>query len=228
MLTSRSQEKEILDLGPDYYTQEEFDHCQKMLFKVNFLLGFFRTTIRTLKKLSYCNKVVDIGCGGGIFLLQLSRYFPDTDFIGVDISHDAILVAKRNLEGWKNISPEVKVSFAHDEKCGLTKSDVILATLVCHHMSDAELVVFLQQAWNATTNIVLINDLQRHWFAEFIYRWISPVLFRNRLITHDGLISIRRGFTRKEWERLLAKAKIKNYQIKWCFPFRWRVLIWKK
>ena len=41
MLTQRSEEKELLDLGPDYYTPQEFVHCQKMLFRGKQIIWFF-------------------------------------------------------------------------------------------------------------------------------------------------------------------------------------------
>ena len=90
---------------------------------------------------------------------------------------------------------------------------------------DDDLVIFLQQAYLGAKQAVIINDIHRHWLPHALYPLISSLLFRNRLITHDGLVSIRRAFTRAEWELLLAKAGITNYKITWCFPFRWQVVL---
>ena len=72
---------------------------------------------------------------------------------------------------------------------------------------------------------MIIHDLHRHYVAYWFYKLFSPILFRNRLITHDGLISIKRGFTRKEWHSALNKAGLTNYTLKWCFPFRWQLIL---
>lgn len=230
VLPIRSTEKEILDLGPGHYTPAEFKHCQKMLFRVNQLLGCVHGTVNILKKLPKTTSVMDVGCGAGLFILKLSRLFPEMTFHGVDISTEAIDMA---------MDEKVNTSFAtqavtfellpHPElKFEENSFDVVLATMVCHHMSDNELVVFLREAVHIARHQVIINDLHRHSVAYWFYRLFSPILFRDRLITHDGLISIRRGFVRRELKALLEQANISNYQIKWCFPFRWRLAIWKK
>jgi 2-polyprenyl-3-methyl-5-hydroxy-6-metoxy-1,4-benzoquinol methylase len=230
MLTQRSQETELMDLGSDYYSLDEYKQCLKILFNINKLMGFFRSTRQLLKKLPLCTSVLDVGCGGGLFVLHLGNYFPEMRLVGVDISADAIEMAMLELQVWRQTSPQTNVSFQLKpaaETFSPDSYDVVLSTLVCHHLTDSELVAYLSNALSAARIAVVINDLQRHRMAEFLYGLISPILFRNRLITHDGLISIRRGFTRAEWKLLLHKANIKNYKIQWFFPFRWRVVLWK-
>jgi len=230
VLKQRSSEKEILDLGPDHYTPAEFKHCQKMLFRVNQLLGCFNGTVKQLKNLPVTSNIMDIGCGAGLFILHLSRRFPNMTFHGVDISEEAIAMA--NNEKSKFASATHNVTFEHLAEPALkyeeNSVDVILATMVCHHMSDQDLIQFFRQAERTAKNKVIINDLHRQSIAYWFYYIFSPILFNDRLITHDGLISIRRGFIRKELKSLLEQANIRHYHIKWCFPFRWRVIIWKK
>lgn len=230
MLSHRSSEKEILDLGPGHYTSAEFTHCQKILFRINQLLGIFHDTVNLLKKLPGTISVLDVGCGAGLFILNLGLKFPQMKFHGIDISGEAITMAEDEKSRFgaesNNVTFELLTQpvLHYDEN----SFDVILATLVCHHLSNEELVVFFQQALHAASNQVIINDLHRHAISYWFFRIFSPILFRDRLITNDGLISVKRSFTRKELETLLEKASIHHYQIKWCFPFRWRVVIWKK
>ena len=231
MLQERSQEKELLDLGSDYYTSEEYEQCMKLLFRVNKFFGFFYTTIKTLKYFSHKSSLLDIGCGNGLFLLHLGKYFPDMQLKGIDISTDAINLAQKELMLWnkKNLTKNVSFQLQKHPKPNIPENsvDIILTTLVCHHLSDDELVEFLQSTLLGTRQAVIINDLHRHSIAQWFYALISPIFFKNRLIIHDGLISIRRGFTRSDWQTLLQKAKIPSYEIKWCFPFRWRLILWK-
>jgi 2-polyprenyl-3-methyl-5-hydroxy-6-metoxy-1,4-benzoquinol methylase len=231
MFTKRSQEKELLDFGPDYCTHEEFIECLKKLFKVNKLFGFFKSTVKVLAHCSEKSTLLDIGCGSGLFILNLSKIFPNMHMQGIDISAAAITDAEQSLQTWKEKHPTLRVSFRLQEQIqpNIPKNsfDIILATLVCHHLTDEELVIFLQQMYRAASKTVIINDLHRHRLAYWLYSLISPWLFRNRLITHDGLISIRRGFTRIEWQLLLQRAGILNYQLKWHFPFRWKLILMK-
>jgi SAM-dependent methyltransferase len=231
MLTQRSTEKEWIDLGPDYYTELEYQQCMQKLFAVNRFLGFFADTKRILKQFAETISVLDIGCGNGLFVLHLSKHYPNMQFKGTDISEAAIKLANSELQNWK-IQKTTKISFEIPSQPQLTlpanSTDVILATLLCHHLTDEQLSLFLQQSLQTCRQAVIINDLHRHRIAYHLYRFLSPILFRNRLITHDGLISIRRGFTRIEWQRVLKHAGISHYKIQWRFPFRWRVILWKK
>ncbi|HEV2613849.1 MAG TPA: methyltransferase [Gammaproteobacteria bacterium] len=227
----RSQEKELMDLGPDYYSHDEYIQCLKKLFQVNKLLGFFRNTVNTLKKCSKESTLLDIGCGGGLFILYLSRFFPQMKMHGVDVSPEAIVESEQSLHAWQRKNGALRVTFELQKNPELNAAknsvDIILATLVCHHMSNEELVEFLRQAYLIANKAIIINDLHRHRLAYWLYAVISPLLFRNRLITHDGLISIRRGFTRAEWKLFLNQAGIENYELKWRFPFRWKLILWK-
>ena len=229
---TRSNKKELLDLGSNYYTKKEYAHCLKMLFRVNYLFGTFYSTKQTLKKFPKNSSLIDIGCGGGLFLLKLSQYFPNMRLRGYDISQEAIQCAQQELQDWQMKSQACNVSFHLQAIPSLEIAedniDVVLSTLVCHHLTDSEIIHFLQKSQSLARKAVIINDLHRHPLAYFFYALLSPFLFRNRLITHDGLISIQRGFTRKEWEFYLNQAKISQYQIKWCFPFRWKIILWKK
>lgn len=226
MMKQRSTEKEIMDLGPAFYTHQEYADCLKILFKINKLMGFFKSTVIFFKRFPKNISVVDVGCGGGAFLLHLNAHYPDMTLVGMDVSESAIALAKEGLND--NASPNLTFKVQEQLALSLPQNsvDVLLTTLVCHHMDDDALVDFLQNAYLAARKAVVINDLHRHIVAFWFYKLVSPI-FRNRLITHDGLVSIQRGFTRAEWVLFLQKANIQAYQIKWCFPFRWRVVLWK-
>lgn len=231
ILTKRSTEKELMDLGPNFYTQQEYEHCLKVLFKINKITGIYKETKHLLKKIPQNASLVDIGCGGGLFLLNLSNVYPKMRMLGIDISPAAISASQNELKQWKKTHPDLKVDFKlqteHSLNLSNNSEDIILLTLVCHHLENEELILFLKKALDSVRIGIIINDLHRHIIAYSFYKLFSP-LFRNRLIDHDGLISIKRGFTRNELIAVLEQADIKHYQIKWCFPFRWSVMIWKK
>jgi 2-polyprenyl-3-methyl-5-hydroxy-6-metoxy-1,4-benzoquinol methylase len=226
----RSQEKELIDQGPAFYSQEEYQDCLKKLFLINRLLGLFKKTLRLLKKIPGSQSLCDIGCGGGLFLLHLSRHHPEMALSGLDVSAAAIQYAQKNLNSWhypiQNVNFEVQPS--NQLNLADASVDIILTNLVCHHIEDEALVDFLKMTYQAARHVVIIHDLHRHKIAYWFYKYLSPLLFRNRLITHDGLISIQRGFTRREWLSLLQRAQIFDYQVTWFFPFWWRVILWKK
>ena len=100
-----------------------------------------------------------------------------------------------------------------------------MATLVCHHMQDATLIDFLKKACSIAKRKVILNDLHRHPLALWGFQALAPLFFRNRLIQHDGPLSVRRAFTREDWKRYLTAAGISpdRYTIRWQWAFRWIV-----
>lgn len=226
----RSKEKEIIDLGKDFYTCQEYEDSLKKLFNINKMMGMFKNTVTLLQQFTSNSILTDVGCGGGLFLLNLGKYYPDMRMVGLDISEEAIQLAQKELSEWKQKNGSTRVEFQLQQQPNLqmtTEIDIILLNLVCHHLDDEELILFLIKAHDIARKAIIINDLHRHFVAYWHYKILSPILFHNRLIIQDGLLSIRKSFVRKELDSLMKKANITNYKIKWHFPFWWSVLILK-
>lgn len=216
-MKSRSTQKELMDLGPEYYTEAEYEECLKKLFLVGKYTGLHRDTFNVLEALQP-KTVLDVGCGDGALLAAVAKRLPNTLCYGIDISSKAISHAQQ----YKNKN----VDFACQDR--LQPADVVMVNLVCHHMADDELGAFLHKAYASAERLVLINDLHRHKMAKALFGVISGPLFSNRLISHDGITSIERGFVRCELDALIGKIAPVSYQIKWRLPFRWQVLLWKR
>ena len=67
---------------------------------------------------------------------------------------------------------------------------------------------------------VVINDLRRAWVPYAFARVVFPLVFRSRVSVDDGLLSIRRGFTRHELETAFRDSGIGSVQIESRFPYR--------
>ena len=217
----RCTKLELMDLGPNFYTKQEYEDCLKKIGWVGPLLGGDRASLSAFSELTTApDSILDVGCGGGVFALKLSRKFPNAKIIGIDSSSEAIAICN-NHQRMSNLSFENRTLNEQSKSV-----DVVTATLLCHHLKDEELIRFVSAATQAARCAVILNDLHRHPLAYCLFWLISP-LFRNRMFRYDGLLSIRRGFKRKELERYLEAAGIKEYQysIQWKFPFRWVVII---
>src|SRR5262245_5693486 len=58
---------------------------------VELLVSRFRSKIA-------CPRVVDVGTGSGVIALTLAAEFPKADIVGVDVSEDALMLARENAE----------------------------------------------------------------------------------------------------------------------------------
>lgn len=117
--------------------------------------------------------------------------------------HDQILALARQASA---TSPEIRLRQANalDLPYPDGHFDVVLASLVLHHMEGEEQVRLLRELYRVARRAVLVNDLRRGRWA-FLITWASlHVVSRSRLIHHDGPLSIRRGFLPEE---LLALAR---------------------
>ena len=98
------------------------------------------------------------------------------------------------------------------------------ASLVLHHLGEEDAVRFLGELSRVASLGVVINDLQRG-FAEWLGAWLTlHAMTRNRFTLHDGPLSVRRAYTRKEMRGLLARASLRP--LAWHFGFaghRWAV-----
>lgn len=226
----RSSSLEILDLGPQYYTQPEYDHCLALLGKINRYLGGFRATNKALKTLKTLPKsILEVGCGGGYLCHYLHKNYPETLIFGIDLSKEAIQHAKAQFSK----ENEGKIAFATQKEKTLlfneSSFDVVTTMLVCHHMTDEELVQFIKEAYRICSVSVIINDLHRHLLAYLSFSLIVPFVFPNRLIWNDGRLSIRRAFRKKDWSKIMEKAGFHpdQWTLKWNWAFRWTLTLRK-
>jgi SAM-dependent methyltransferase len=82
--------------------------------------------------------------------------------------------------------------------------DVVLASLVLHHTEGEAQARLLRELHRVARVAVVVNDLRRGRWPLWV-TWASlHLVSRNRLIRHDGPVSVRRGFLAGE---LLALAR---------------------
>lgn len=225
----RADKKEILDLGPEHYTQEEYIKCLQLLDRINQFLGGFKASGRTFKKLKDLTSILEVGCGGGTHCSYLHRLFPKAKVLGIDICKEAIEYSQLSLPQ----AAKERVFFHHQKEKTLdypdNSFDVVTTMLVCHHMTDDEIVVFLKESYRVCSQAVIINDLHRHFFAYLSFSLLVPFFFPNRLIWHDGRLSVRRAFRKADFEALLKKAGFQKNQtvLRWHWAFRWTLMVKK-
>ena len=63
-------------------------------------------------------------------------------------------------------------------------------------------------------------DLHRHPVAYFLYTTIGKLVLHNRLVRHDGALSILRGFKSDELLELAQRAGLRDIWVERHFPYR--------
>jgi SAM-dependent methyltransferase len=166
--------------------------------------------------------ILDIGCGYGDLLRAIRRWANKRNLkpalLGVDLNPETIRIARDATDQADEIDFAVMDVF--DLPPGRT-FDIIVSSLVTHHLSDERLRDFLVLLERASTQGWLIYDLQRHRFLYEVIGAASRLARLHPMVTKDGQISVMRSLTRKEWIDRIAAAGIElsDVKIRW-FLFR--------
>jgi 2-polyprenyl-3-methyl-5-hydroxy-6-metoxy-1,4-benzoquinol methylase len=203
--------------------------------KINQLLGGNKLTLLGLKslieKIPKAAKVtiVDVGCGNGDMLRNLADYAIKNNLnfnlIGIDANNYTINHALKLSENYPNISYRCEDIF--DKAFSELKYDIVLCTLTLHHFKESEIFDVMNVFHTNAALGVVINDLQRSSLAYRLFQSVCFVFQLNAMSREDGLISILRGFKKKELIDFSKKLKFSNYTIKWKWAFRYQWIISK-
>lgn len=224
--TYRSNEREIMD---DFSLAG--DHLRvnlDILASINKWLGGNKVSLDGIRKLvKEIPKdrelvIVDLGCGNGDMLRRVAKLGKKLGYqfklIGIDANNDSIQYARLLSLSYANIS-FLKMNIFSDEFKDM-EFDIALSTLFLHHLSNDEIVDKLNLLKGQSRIGIVVNDLHRSKLAHFLFNIVS-FFINNRIIRNDGLVSIRRGFKKKELERFANQLQI-EYDISWKWAFRYQ------
>jgi 2-polyprenyl-3-methyl-5-hydroxy-6-metoxy-1,4-benzoquinol methylase len=227
----RSYEKELMD-APDL-SREDFHTNLREIVTINKYLGGANITWKGIKTLDDGGELTltDIGAGAGDVFDYIDKKLSQSDksrfhFEAVDIQPDAETFSQ---EAFPHLTRRIRWTIAdyRDHLSGKEKTDVVLASLFCHHLTDEELIEFLQLSLQNTRKGIVINDLHRHPFAYYSIKCLTRWFSNSHFSKNDAPLSVLRGFTHSEWTRLLLKAGIANFSISWQWAFRYLIVIRK-
>ncbi len=223
MLAKRSLQEEQMDaaeLDPVVYAS-----VLKDLAKVNRITMAHRATLGFLDKVFAHNpgktiRILDVGFGEGDLLRNIARHATKRGgtvaLTGIDLNPKSIAAAKAS-------TPEaMNIRYLAGDYADLAGEgwDVILSSLVVHHMSHDQLILFLRFMEHEGRMGWHINDLHRHGFAYFGYPLLARIMGWHRIVREDGQLSIARSYRPAEWPPLLAEAGINEARAVRIFPFR--------
>ena len=225
--SQRSYESELLD-APDIPRELLFQNLRE-LDVINRLLGGHAITLSGIKKLvTDKNKIyhiIDIGCGGGDAMKQIAKWAKANNYkvklTGVDMNPNCIDFMK---DACKDL-PEID-GVAMDYRDYLKTNaevDIVHCSLFCHHLKEGELTELFQYMNKYARVGLVINDLQRHWFAYYSIKFLTRLLNGSSLVKNDAPLSVLRGFRKNELNDLLRKSGLKDVSIKWKWAFRYLV-----
>jgi ubiquinone/menaquinone biosynthesis C-methylase UbiE len=225
MFEKRSDELEFIDTGD--YTAAEYEGCLHELRRVNYFLGDVHALKKTLwreveNENSRKFSVLDVGAGSGELLRAiagLAKNKKDAHLFGLELNARS---ARAILEESKNLGQEIFSVRADAFVLPFADAsfDYVMCSLFTHHFADENAVKILSEMKRVARRRIFVIDLHRHALAYFLYTTLGKLFLYNRLVRHDGALSIRRSFRPEELKNLAARAGLENVSVERHFPFR--------
>lgn len=224
---SRSEREELLD--DPRVDPRELCGTLDGLERVNALLGGYKASIEGVASLAQGRdalSILDVGTGCGDTPRQLARWAQrrciDLYVKGIDRSEVTVDHARSRSIAFRNIDIEGEDLFDLPER---EHFDIVHAALVLHHLSDEAIVEALRKMYAISRLGIVINDLHRHRLGYLGSRLVLPLISKNRLVRHDGPVSVLRAFTREDLLGLVRRAGLPEPEIRWRPLFRWQMIL---
>lgn len=220
-LAVRAQQDELMDA--DDLDAATYAAVVGDLAKVNVVTLAARPTLAFLARATARGgryRVLDVGFGDGDMLRRIERWGARHgrafDLVGVDLNPRSELAARAHTAQGSAIrwTTGDYRDLAHE------RWDIIISSLVAHHMTHDQLIAFLRFMERHATAGWLINDLHRHGFAHRGFPILARLFGWHRIVRLDGTLSIARSYRPAEWPPILAEAGVSDARVHRVFPFR--------
>ncbi|MBA3939706.1 MAG: methyltransferase type 12 [Sphingopyxis sp.] len=147
-------------------------------------------------------RILDVGFGAGDMLARIARWGARRgvalDLAGVDLNPKSEAVAAARLRGQARL-----VTGDYRDLAG-QGWDIILSSLVTHHMTPAQRAEFLRFMESEAARGWLVNDLHRQRLPFAGFPLLATLAFVDPIVRRDGQLSVGRSFRRAEWSAMLA------------------------
>ena len=221
----RSHRLEHIDTGN--YTAEEYESCIGELQLVNRWMGdahSLRTSLfreieaQRLKSFS----LLDVGAGSGELLRVTAGWARQTNrevsAVGLELNQRSAESINEESQRYDEIS-SVRGD-ALELPFGDSRFDYVICSLFTHHFLDEQVVQILREMSRVARRRIFVIDLHRHPIAYFLYTTLGKVILHNRLLRHDGALSILRSFKAGELVELARSAGLRDVSVERRFPYR--------
>lgn len=165
-------------------------------------------------------RLLDVGFGEGDMLRRIARWAHrrgiSAELVGIDLNPNSAPAARAHTPA------DLAIDYRTGDYAALADEpwDLIVSSLVAHHMTHAQLVAFLRFMDAHARRGWLVNDLHRHGFAHWGFPVLARVMRWHEIVREDGTLSIARSYRPAEWPPILAEAGVSGARVYRAFPFR--------
>ncbi len=219
--------QELLD--DDLGTPEEIARSMDDLWRINLWLGGVKGSCRLLEKCLVRSglrraRVLDVGAGDARLAQHLSVEFKkrgyELDFVALDRRASHLGRAGVHRNGVRAVAADVFALPFREPAF-----DVVMCNLFFHHFSGGDARRLLRHLASAARLAVLVNDLERRFWAYAFIRVAWPFA-TSRLTRNDGPASVRQAYTLDELADLTRSSGFRNFEIERLPFYRLGLTLW--
>lgn len=152
-------------------------------------------------------RIVDVGCGYGDSLRRIERWAHanavPVELTGLDLNPDAVAIAAEATPSTSLIRWVAADVFRWQPDAPV---HLIVSSLFTHHLSEPDLIRFVQWMESNAQLGWFINDLSRAAIPYHLLRMFTRLVGLHRFVQHDGPVSIARSFVPDDWRRICSAA----------------------
>jgi SAM-dependent methyltransferase len=212
---------ELIEMMDEPCSYEDLRACLHDIAQVNRLTLAYRPTISWLDELIAAHpkstaplRIVDVGCGYGDTLRQIDAWATKRGvkvvLTGIDLNPDAIRAA---TEATPPAHPIEWIVGDALSAAMASEIDVVVCSLLTHHLTDPQIVQFLQWMESSARRGWFINDLHRQRIPYHLFRLLARFTHWHPFVKNDGPVSIRRSFVFEDWKSLCATAGLDAHSV---------------
>jgi len=206
------QRAELTEMIDEPCTREELRACLRDLERLNRWFLGYRPILQWLDTAASPRaaeplRILDVGCGYGDTMRRIERWARArgiaVELIGLDINPDAVAVAAEATPPASAIRWVASDVFAQQPDKPV---HFVISSLFTHHLSESDVIRFIEWMERHATIGWFINDLSRAAIPYHLLRMFSKLARLHPFVQNDGPVSIARAFVREDWQRMCAAA----------------------
>lgn len=202
MFAQRFIQPELLD----HSEPEEARAGLEELVQINRRFGGHSTILKTVAQVVSPAEefsLLDIGAASGDSARVIQQAYPAARITSLDYNP----VNCRSAPMPKVLADAFHLPFAADS------FDLVFCSLFLHHFSNEQVVELLRNAYGTARKALIACDLERN-ILPYLFLPATRFLFKwHRLTLHDGPISVRAAFRKRELQTLSEAAGIRGAEI---------------
>jgi len=203
LFSERLIEPELLDHSEPSEARENLAD----LVRINRKFGGHSALRKTLDSV-VCKKerftLLDIGAASGDMARLVRQWYPDASVTSLDY----------NLVNLEQAPPPKVIADAFTLPLKDESFDYVLCSSFLHHFRNDQVTELLRSFYAVARKALLVIDLERHILPYWFMRVSQPFYGWGRVTVHDGQISVRASFQRRELLALAGDAGLKGAAVK--------------